>query len=369
MNKIKIMSEQPTIVEREPMSISTIEKMLISQDKLGLPRTIIHTDIDNTFRMADATKDLATKKLFVTLENSSIPIHAVTGASFESVKQRIDKGELPYFAIISSKVGTERWILTEINGQKQYIRDTAWDEQMRGTGYDKKLVVTTLQNLINQPPETMMENQLVFQKSDEESKFLESGNTDQPFKTSCYFFAHNPQTVIQEVSKKFPNLKVVVCEEIGYNSKISPGEPKKWCLDVLPITKFDAVQDIAQRYQSQINITAGDSGNDKEMVLGENDVSIIVGGAKEELKQALEKTFGFTPLKSFSKGKEGRQRYYLEKSTERKGPESIIYTLRVLARFAKIYWDQLSQYYEIDEQKKSSQTEFLSNLLVNLKNV
>jgi hydroxymethylpyrimidine pyrophosphatase-like HAD family hydrolase len=311
-------------MEREPVPLTeiqkgptTIEKMMAEQDKMGLPRTMIHTDIDNTFKMADRTRIDTSFALFETLRKHHIPIHAITGAGFSSVLERIEKGELPYFSVISSKVGTERYILTEKDGKKEYIRDVSWDEKMRQTGYDRKTVVLKLKNLIEKPPIKI--TGFTFQNPSEEEEFLKSGITEQPFKTSCYFFSSDPKKAAIEIRKKFPDCRVVICEEINHNRQIKPGEPKKWCLDILPITKSDAVNSVSDQYQTEINIIAGDSGNDKEMILSEGDISIVVGGAKQELVDALKNALDFTPLKSFTRRYEsGKQRFFWKEAKKEK---------------------------------------------------
>jgi hydroxymethylpyrimidine pyrophosphatase-like HAD family hydrolase len=349
---------------------TTIEKIIAKQDRIGLPRTIIHTDIDNTFIIADGTRRHTSFVLFETLQKHNIPIHAITGASFSSVLERIKKGELPYSQIISSKVGTERYILIKQYGNKKYIRDVSWDEKMRQTGYDRKTVVLKLQKLIEKPPSEIIG--FTFQNPSEEEEFLKSGITEQPFKTSCYFFSSDPNEAAIKIREEFPDCRVVICEEINHNRQIKPGEPKKWCLDILPITKSDAVNSVSDQYQTEINIIAGDSGNDKEMILGEGDISIVVGGAKQELVDALKNALGFTPLKSFTRRYEsGNQRFFLERSEKRKGPESIVYALRVLSRFARIYWQNLVGFYK-DKQTSaitSEQQQYLTTLIEDLSKI
>jgi hypothetical protein len=215
----------PTEIQKRPTTI--IEKMFAEQDRIGLPRTMIHTDIDNTFKMADGTRIDTSFALFKTLQEHHIPIHAITGASFSSVLKRIEKGELPYFQIISSKVGTERHILIEQDGNKKYIRDVSWDEKMRQTGYDRKTVVLKLQQLIEKPPSGT--TGFTFQNPAEEEEFLKRGITEQPFKASCYFLSYDPTEAAIEIRKTFPDCRVVICEEINHNRQIKPGEPKKWC--------------------------------------------------------------------------------------------------------------------------------------------
>jgi hypothetical protein len=87
----------------------------------------------------------------------------------------------------------------------------------------------------------------------------------------------------------------------------------------LPITKSDAVNSVSDQYQTEINIIAGDSGNDKEMILSEGDISIVVGGAKQELVDALKNALDFTPLKSFTRRYEsGKQRFFWKEAKKEK---------------------------------------------------
>jgi hypothetical protein len=55
------------------------------------------------------------------------------------------------------------------------------------------------------------------------------------------------------------------------------------------------------------------------MILSEGDISIVVGGAKQELVDALKNTLGFTPLKSFIRRDEsGKQRFFFGKKRKKK---------------------------------------------------
>jgi len=108
------------------------------------------------------------------------------------------------------------------------------------------------------------------------------------------------------------------------------------------------------------------------MILGKNnDVSIIVGGAKPELVDALKHTLGFTPLKSFTRKEESFQRFYLEKNPSRTGPESIVYALKVLTRFARIYWQNLGDFYKVKQEVniQNKQQQYLTKLMEDLSQV
>ena len=87
----------------------------------------------------------------------------------------------------------------------------------------------------------------------------------------------------QEFEHQFKKLRVVICEEIGYSQDPTHvGEArKKYCIDVLPVTKADVVNYLQEVLGIDAMVVAGDSGNDKDMLTGAGDLAIRVGGAKK----------------------------------------------------------------------------------------
>jgi hydroxymethylpyrimidine pyrophosphatase-like HAD family hydrolase len=370
---------------------SEFMRMKKEQEAVGMPFTIIHTDIDNTFFRGDRS-DNSTLLACVAYE-SHVPIHAVTGNSVDVVIERITKGELPYFPVISGKVGTERYILhIDSEGKKNYVRDEYYDQRMKETGYDRYAIAMQTQDIIttlnnSQNKDSHVDWQLQFQQPENERLFLQrSKDSEQPYKVSCCFFAQSLEEMLklrESIQLQFSNQKVVICEEINYNSNLSPGDTrKKYCLDILPITKADAVNQLVEQIGSDINIVAGDSGNDIDMLTGSGDVSVSVGGSKPELIQVIEEaTYDQESNKirqfpgSFNRvNNQGKQKLYYreinehpftqddtrlnklmqrlsEKASQRLGPDSIIRTLRILTRAAMIYKEKITATYGKQDQQ------------------
>lgn len=324
---------------------SEVMRMVEAQRQLGLPPTIVHVDIDNTFFRGDRENE--SRLLATSCHEANIALHAVTGNGFNQVFERIQRGELPYFPVISSAVGTERYVLHGSGSTRHYVRDVAYDEKLAQMGFDRLTLTRNAQQMIAEGKNPQW--QLDFQKPEQEARFAQGGipaHDGQKYKLSFYCFSEGEkglEQIQQTMESRFPGQQVVICEEIGHNSRLGPEEKrKKYCLDVLPITKADAVTDVAAIVGTQISIVAGDSGNDIRMLQGAGDVSIVVGGAKPELLTSITREMGGSPRGRFVQA--GQKWYFRDTITkfggDRRGPESIIHVLRVLARAALIHQEQ-----------------------------
>ncbi len=337
---------------------SEAARMIEQQAQQGLPRTVLATDIDNSFKMRRETPQQgeASRKLATEAYAASIPIHAITGGDFQGVYERIQKGELPYFQVISPSVGTERYVLhVEPDGSRRYVRDTVYDAQLKAMQYDRPHLARQLEGkTMGQLNQRYPGLRLDFQHPERERDYVHAAQptTPEPYKLSCYFYAgpEHLKGVIGDLQREFPQQRVIVCEEVDYNGTLAPGEgPKKYCLDVLPVSKADALRDVSHVVGADINVIAGDSGNDIAMLADTlSDVSIEVGGAKPELREAMERVFGdSTGRLSFKKkSTEGTAVQYLFSERDgRRGPQSILQALRILVRAASINLDTVVEHY------------------------
>lgn len=244
------------------------------------PKQALITDIDNTFYRSDNPAAIAAAwRLREQATYDSYPIIAVTGNSYTVIQRRIDSGELPNFDTIVGSVGTEIW-------QQQsdtYIFDAAYDDRLKQTGYEHQHVTADADALLTSLNATMPDVSLQFQDA----------SVNSVYKTSLYFFADNPTDLLiitQEFAHHFPKYKIVVSEEIHYNATLQPDDArKKYCLDIVPATKADAVNYLIDTMHLTKGIVAGDSGNDIDMLLDTPDsfVAVAVGGYKQELGDAL----------------------------------------------------------------------------------
>lgn len=174
----------------------------------------------------------------------------------------------------------------------------------------------------------------------------------QPYKISFYFFSKQGQ--LDEVSKifadKFPDQKIIICEEISYNSKLSSeNELKKYCLDIVPFTKGDAVNYLLKVTGINRGIVAGDSGNDVDMLLESKNLNgVLVGGYKKEAILSLKRVINDSSDSNWKNGKRSFQRVvnpdgivkniYIEPESEkRKASESIARAIEILERAERIF--------------------------------
>lgn len=314
-------------------------EMKEKQEERGEDFTVLFTDIDNTFHRDDAPED--SSELTREAREQDVPITAITGNNFESVVERIHSGELPYFEIIAGSGGTEIYILNENDKkEKRYIKDEAFQQLLEKSGYNRKDLAQLASLYVSEDTLNHPEHELDFQHPEDETLYRAGDESKaEEFKMSFYFFAQSleeMQEVVESAQKRFPNQEIVCCEEIHYNKTLPEGElRKKYCLDVLPVTKAGTVQYIRDITGIKQGMVSGDSGNDIDMLLNSGSLyAALVGGAKEEalaaIKAATVEHRGKSSWRSVV-GKDGRPKaIYVENSDERKGAKSIMRAAREL---------------------------------------
>ncbi len=327
--------------QKNPLSAyigSEYLSMLENQEKEGRISAALFTDIDNTFFRKD--RATSSKKLFTDLHQENYPVIAVTGNNHSTVEKRIQSGELPYFPIIAGAVGTEIYVLHEENGKKVYKKDEAYEELLRTKGYNRPELAKTGQQLIAdlggknpEYKESHPEWRIDFQHPEDEQKYKEGKAVPEtPFTMSFYAFAASDEsvkTLRTEVSKRFSQERVVMCEEIGYNSQMQAGDTnKKYCIDILPTTKAGVIDYIADKTGVGFKVVAGDSGNDLEMLMESNTgVSVSVGGAKPEVLKVVDQNILNNEInkdiKEIRDNNGNIQKIYYREIGTGRGPESI----------------------------------------------
>jgi len=325
-------------------SNSEIANMLDAQDQRGEPRTAMFSDIDNTIYRAGTEE--ATQRLAESGKDQSYPIIANTGNDYETVRLNIESGKLPRFQAIIGQVGTEIWVSKDQDGVPAYIKDEYFEELLKQTGFDRSKVAQEAQRIIDTAGQDYPDWELDFQNPGIEEKLVEQPDPDyQPFKVSFYSMAEEDD--LEELSslfkERYPGQAIVICEEIGYNRSLPPdASRKKYCIDVLPATKRDAVVYMSSVLGIKRGVVAGDSGNDVDMLIESGDLNaILVGGYKPE---ALE---GVRPF--LIKDKEGRSGFqrirdsqgrtkaiFIENDPSRLAANSILHAAEVFRRAQKI---------------------------------
>ncbi|MFZ2206954.1 MAG: HAD family hydrolase [Microgenomates group bacterium] len=330
---------------------SEINRMLGAQEQKGIRPTGLVSDFDNSYFRSDGVAD--TKKLAAITAEYDIPTTIVTGNDLATITKKMDDNGLRKPEVLITAVGTEIYVLQKDGiGREIYAKDDEYQKKMEEAQFDRKGCVVGLQKTILDWRDdiTKKAHSLDFQKPEVEVAFQKGETVDvQDYKVSCYFMAENDQDrgfVELEIKKQFPHLEILICEEIGHNSKIKAGEPKKYCIDMLPIPKgldhggkAGAVDYLQKTIGLERAFNVGDSGNDIQMLhstaLGEG---IIVGGAKPELRDTVADVANFTPIGNtgFVKGPTGKK-FFEASSTGTQAAGSIIDAairrLRVTLRF------------------------------------
>lgn len=289
-----------------------IQTQLESQDTAKVDRQVLITDIDNTFYRADSPTAIdAAWQLRKRCTANQRPIIAVTGNHYPDVQQRIDSGELPQFEVIVGSVGTEIWYLHD----GIYIPDATFEEQLQNMGYVAKRVIDDAAILIKKLATTLPTANLSFQKN------------NSTYKTSLHFFAANQQAITAITSafaNQFPSFKIITCEEIHYNATLaSDDQHKRYCLDIVPSTKADAVNYLIDAFDIKQGIIAGDSGNDSDMLMTTPDsfVSVAVGGCKNELRDAI---MAVTTDNGMFR-RRGNKWFFVDTANDRKAAETLLF--------------------------------------------
>lgn len=283
-------------------------------------KTTLFTDIDDTLiargnhaRLLKAAHDLHGQ-----LQADQTALILVTGTTFDAVHARIVEGELPLPDAVVASVGTEIWLR---NG-KHWQRDDAYAQLLERSGYKKSEVMLAASQFI---AKTRAGYELTFQQ-------LGPGNDA---KVSLHFMASHKDAAMlaHQASNFFAPFKVIMCEEIHTNATL-PADARrlKFCLDIVPATKADAVSYLIHSLHIRQGFKAGDSGNDVDMLLNPDGLQpILVGGYKPEAHATIVQALTPESTGPLHTLRDGR-RIYIEPG-ERRAAESIAYAINLMRRF------------------------------------
>jgi hydroxymethylpyrimidine pyrophosphatase-like HAD family hydrolase len=286
----------------------------IAQDWLNQQpqRRALFTDIDNTLVRRGTQYAEAAKHIREYTTTQHIPLILVTGLSANQVLARIEAGEIPQPEAICGSVGTEIWLRTHDN---IWQKDTAYNSWLAAIGFN----ATTVQKQASMFIATASQHDFVFQPQHAQNRY----------KVSLHFMATPKQAIDlqQKAAAYFAPFKVVVCKDI--TAVLPPGsERQKFCMDILPATKGDAVAYLTRQLDIQGGWKAGDSGNDLEMLLHKDSLTpILVGGYTEEAGQVM--LAGAHHKKDSIFKLSNGHKAYIETSSQKAG-ESILQALQIL---------------------------------------
>lgn len=263
--------------------------------------------------------------------------------------KRIAEGVLPALPVI---VGSG-WLNIDMRQHDgSYQTDHDYDHLIaKHPNWNREEVVATVKQLISQYPEFNLSFQ--HQSSDNLAPVALDVN-----KIGLYFFAQNSEArrEVQRIfAESFPGVLSLVCGEINHNAVA--GRTKKFCLDVTAMDKLGALLYLQKLLGISRGIAGGDSGNDSRFVTLSPDVlGVVVGGCKEELKEAVDEmaensSFDRRENSGVLRRLVGNKRVFVENST-RRGPQSLLRAAALQARFYRrhaasmteeLYFDDLSK--------------------------
>lgn len=338
MSEFSVEHHEPIDPRLEAYEGSPYLQMKAAQVEQGEDFTVGFTDVDNTFHRKD--RQVESEALFSSAMEHRYPIVAVTGNDLAGIVKRQATNELPKFPILIGSVGTEIHVLQP---DGTYKRDEEFREMLlKEKHYDRPVIAQSAAEMIADLAERIPEAELNYQGTEQspyrqaEEAYVKDPEANkemvQEFKVSFHFFADSPEgveAIARESDARFPGQEIIICEEINYNNQLPPEEQrKKYCLDVVPITKAGAVDYVTKRTGVEKGIVAGDSGNDTDMLMKSGRLqAVIVGGAKSELLSEADKVAGEKSGRSSFRrvlGEDDTLKAMYVERCERKGGESSI---------------------------------------------
>lgn len=231
-------------IEKKATTFSSTGKKLLNVDKL------MFVDIDDT--LLGDEEALERFKEFLEKSKGTIGFGVVSGRTIESIKKVLSKNDIPLPDIAISSVGAEIYY----QDSSENIYSTGWDSHI-SYAWNRQKIKNAL--------------------SDFEFLQFQEEETQRKFKVSYY--------VNDADEDKLARVKdTLVKNKIRCNTIFS----HRQYLDILPYraSKGRAIKYLAYRWNIPMEnvLTAGDSGNDEDMLRGEI-LGVVVGNHSEELEK------------------------------------------------------------------------------------
>lgn len=275
----------------------------------------LFTDIDDTFidRAGRPAALQAARDVREHTAKNNMSLVLVSGLAFDAIQARIVTGEIPEPEAIMAAVGTDIW-LRQPNGK--WLHDDFYTAKLQTTGYDQANVrLKATQFIAAHPGHELQLDPHGFGAHKVSLNFMGDGAV--------------VAQLADAARATFPNFKIVTCQEIHYNATLSPGAGAlKFCLDIVPATKADALQYMLDALKIQAGFKAGDSGNDADMLLNPDSLlPILVGGYKPELLAAVAPCIANKSGAPFYELQNG-QRMYVETNPNLVAAQSILHAIQ-----------------------------------------
>lgn len=225
------------------------------------------------------------------LNTYSIPIIAITGRNFLEVRNGQADGEkyqdehLPYFDIIASSIGTQVYVY-QSGAVKRYIKDEFFEQNIaRNSGYKRIEIYPLCTELKESMSLKFPTLDFVFQPIDQATNLFKY-NTERtikyeedPYKISfmCKKDVISRRTLETLLKNWFISHGKSFVEII-----ISTADDGGFFIDIVPFGKDRVIKYLMNLTLADVGIVAGDSGNDKLMILNAPSAAVVAGGSKQE---------------------------------------------------------------------------------------
>lgn len=354
-------AEEEPKIETEITATALFQKVK-AQEQKGMEPAALFSDYDGTLFAGDIA---TTRALISEAEKNNIPVIAVTGRGALALKDviasKVDEynEENPQSSIdnidldaIIGAVGTEIYYVQKTLNDTVYVKDLEYERMLIAAGFERKSIAEKVAQMVDDSGHSRPDIELDYQDDfrDVEQRFLagDQSASVQPFKVSLEFYATSRQELegtTEYFAERFPSQRIVICESIEYNSRLSgEDQKKKYCLDILPVTKAEAVDYLANKFGIKCGLTAGDSGNDSTMLIDTNNLdAVVVGGHKVELRASVDEALIHDPervcrhFQHLQTPRGDNKRAFIPRDSDPlRGPDTIMHVAEVLRRAQKV---------------------------------
>lgn len=284
-------------------------------------------DVDYTWYDPAAPK--LAGEVYAAAVKRDFKVVAVSGVDYQSLKGRAAAEEFPYPEAIIGSVGTELWLRKGDQGPGEYEEDKEFVALLEQSGYDRQSVIARGEKMIVDFAQSMPRAEFRWQRL----------IAEQEYKASFWFKAatlQQAEAIQREMERVFAPLEVIVSDNTAYNLK-HPSEMPEYNADIVPWGKGRAVDYLAEKWEVNGGLIAGDSGNDIDMLMNTSPrlKSLLVAGAKPEVlaelkRRAVKRETKDGGFEHWELKENPEKKLYWDIDVSRRGPESILAAMDVL---------------------------------------
>ncbi len=321
-------------------SRSAVLDMVMHQDRLGIPRTAVLSDLEGSLWLRKLKKHAFF--LEQVLCEHHIPLPIITGFSFEQIYELIEQGEVPRAPILGTSSGPEVYVLQK---DGTYRNDLYYrKEVLQAVPWDRRTILERGIEMFDDLHRRVPEFRLEWKDREKEMRFLrnESDEVD-PERLCFYFYADSIEKrdhFERAAQVFFPECSVIVTYERSNDDLPDGTKELKYCLDINHLDKKHIAAYLKRLLGLEQGAVVGDAGNDKGMLLLTDFITIVPGSGREELRSAIDAATTHRQGKRFRRIRtsDGNEKdAYVEKDTNRKAAVSLI---RVLPKVISLFIEQ-----------------------------